>query len=416
VNRFKWEKHYLYWGVTAFLVVVCSILFYSVVTSWSYWWGTFQTLLRIMSPIFWGLILAYFLTPLAKLLERLLTPALRSVSEKRPRLGNRLSRALSVLLAVLITLFAVTLLLITLLPEVYSSIEALVINSPIYLTVTVAFLQQVLDNIPALEAVAINLLEEGENLLLGWVNESLLPNIDLVILSVSAGFFGVVRVVVNLVIGLILSIYLMYNRELFAAQSRKLLHSLMPENRVTTMLRGVRHVDKTFGRYFLGRVLDSLFIGTFTFIFLTVMDMPYVALVTVVISITNTIPFFGPFIGAIPSAVLIFMEDPVQGLIFVVFIIVLQQISGNITGPRIMANTMGLSGFWILFSILVGGGLFGFLGMLLGVPVFSLIYDVIRYLTNRRLSRQDMPTDTQAYAKKPAVAIPAAAEKEKAEP
>ena len=396
-NRFKWEKHYLYWGVTAFAVVVGSVLFYTIVTRWSSLIGNFQILFGILAPILWGLLIAYMLTPFAKRLERLLG----RLFPTRAARGRRLFRAVSVVLAMLITLSTISLILVNLLPQVYTSLETLLFRLPGYLTAAVGFVQRTLDYIPALEAVAINLLEEGQRFLLNWVNESLLPNIDVVFLSMTAGVFGFVRVLINLLLGLVLSIYVMYNRERFAAQIKKLLHSFLPEQRVDLVLLGAHHVDRTFGRFFLSRLLDSLFIGTTVFLFLTLMGMPYVALVTVVVAVTNTIPFVGPFIGGVPAALLILMENPMQGLIFIIFIIVLQQIDGNIIGPRIAANVTGLSGFWIIFSILVGGGLFGFAGMLLGVPVFSLIYDGVGYLTDRRLQRRGMPTDPMSYATKP---------------
>jgi len=402
-NRFRWEKHYLYWGVTAFLVVVASILFYTVITRWSGWWSSIGVIFGIFTPILWGLIIAYMLTPLAKRLERLL----RRIFPNRAARGKRLLRAISIVLVMFITLLLIFLILVNLLPQIYSSLETLVFRLPGYITAALDFVQRTLDDIPALEAVAFNLVAEGANFLQSWVEGTLLPNIDVVFLAMTAGIWGFIRVMINLLLGLVLSIYVMYNREWFGAQIKKLLYSLMPEKRVAFTLQGVRHVDRAFGRFFLSRVLDSLFIGTTVFIFLTLMGMPYVALVTMVVAITNTIPFVGPFIGGIPAALLILMENPVQGLIFIIFIIVLQQIDGNIIGPRIAANVTGLSGFWILFSILIGGGLFGFVGMLLGVPVFSLIYDGVGYLTDQRLKRRGMSTDTMSYAESPPPALPA---------
>ena len=406
---FPWDKKYLHWGVTIFLVVACSILFFSAVSQWAYLREFSRAFFVILAPFIWGLIIAYMLTPVAKWLERLLHKLFRgrylggeiSPKGKRP-LGTRLVRAFSVSITVVLTLLIVVLSLVHLLPQLYASVEGLILNIPGYLTVGVDFIQRTLDDIPALEAVAINLLEEGQNFLLNWVNESLLPNMDIVIIAVSAGFFGVVRVIFNFLLGMVLSVYIMYNREKFSAQLRKILYSLMPEKRVLTIYQGLQYLDRAFGRFFLGRVLDCLFIGTTTFIFLSIFQMPYVALVTVIVGVTNFIPFFGPFIGGIPSAILILMENPVQGLIFIIFIIVLQQIDGNIIGPRILANTTGLSGYWILFSLLVGGGLFGFAGMIVGVPVFSVLYAGIRHLTNRRLERKAMSTDTMAYTENPA--------------
>jgi len=403
-HRLNWDAYYFRWGVTAFAVVVCSILFYAAVTRFPALFGSIQSLLGILAPVLWGLIIAYMLTPIAKRLERLLRRLFPGLADGR---GARIFRAISIVLAILITLSLLTLILVNLLPQIYASLETLIFRLPGYVTTVIAFAQHMLDGIPGAEEVAINLLEEGEAWLLNWVNATLLPNIDVIILAMTAGVWGFVQILINLFLGLVLSVYVMYNRERFAAQIKKLLYSLMPGKQVALTLRGAQHVDRAFGRFFLSRVLDSLFIGTTVFLFLTVMGMPYVALITVVVAITNTIPFVGPFIGGIPAALLIFMENPIQGLIFAVFILVLQQIDGNIIGPRIAANVTGLPGFWILFSILVGGGLFGFTGMLLGVPVFSLIYDGFGYLTDRRLKRLGLSTDTMAYsANAPPLAAP----------
>ena len=411
-QRFPWDKKYLHWGVTAFLVVACSIIFFAAITQWAHLREVLQLVFRVLTPIIWGLIIAYMLSPVAKWMERLLHRLFKGRFSQKQSLGNRVTRAFCAMTTVLVTFLLLLTSLTYLLPQIYSSVEGLILNIPGYLTVGVDFVQRTLDNIPALEAVAINLLEEGQNFFLNWVNESLLPNMDIVIIAVSAGFFSVLRVIINLLLGLVLSVYLIYNRERFSAQLRKLLYSMMSEKRVLSLYRGLHYLDWAFGRFFLGRFLDCLFIGTTTFIFLTVLQMPYAALVTAIVGITNFIPFFGPFIGGIPSAILIFMENPVQGLIFAVFILILQQIDGNIIGPRILANTTGLSGFWILFALLVGGGLFGFIGMIIGVPVFSVIYAGVRHLAHRRLERKAMSIDTLAYVENPAKQVNAEAAQE----
>ena len=399
-GRFRWDKQYLHWGVTAFVVVICSVLFYMSIDRVSYLFGFVRSILNVLAPFFWGLIIAYMLTPFVKRLERMIARTAQRMFPKRNPAGGRVVRGLSIVLGVLIALSVLIGLLVTLLPQVYSSIEALAINIPHYATEVIALAQRTLDNIPALEAFTINLVESGQDALFTWVTGSLLPNMDTVIANFSAGVFSAVRIIVNLAIGIVLSIYIMYNRERFGAQIRKLLHSILPARRIKMLYQGVNHVDQAFGKFFLGRFLDALIIGVITFVALTLMRMPHIALVSVVIGITNIIPFFGPFIGGIPSALLILMEDPIQGLIFIVFIIVLQQIDGNIIGPKILANTTGLGGFWVLFSILVGGGLFGFPGMLLGVPVFSVVYDGIGFLVDRQLRRRQLATDTSAYMKK----------------
>jgi len=401
MKRFKWEPHYLHWGITAFLVIVCSLIFYFSIHQWSYMRAFFGMVGRTMAPIVWGFIFAYMLTPFARWLEKMLHKIGGRFLTKRPVLKKRIFRAVGILLAVTITLLVVAILLLTLLPEVYSSIEGLIDSLPGYFAEIAGLAQRFLDGIPALEAVTIDLLEEGENLLYAWVDGTLLPNLDIVILAVTAGLFEVIRIAVNLVLGMVLSVYIMYNREILAAQLKKLFYSMMPPKRVSVVLNAAHYLDRAFGRFFLGRFVDALIVGGITFIALSLMQMPYTALVSVIVGVTNIIPYFGPFIGGIPSALLILMEDPAQGVIFIIFIVALQLVDGNFIGPRILSTTTGISGLWVMISILVGGGLFGFVGMICGVPVFSVIYAGVRYLSNKRLERKSMPTETTAYGPEP---------------
>lgn len=397
MKRFRWDEKYLYWGVTAFLVVVASILFFTFLDRWSYVRGHIGTVTAILTPFLWGLIFAYMLTPFARWTESIFAKIIKGSTPRGKIRAQKAHRALGIVFALSITLSFIAFLLISLLPQVYSSIETLVGNLEDYTTATMTFLQNTLDNIPALEIAAINIVEETENFLQAWFTETLLPNMDMIIVSVSVGLFGFFRALFNIVLALVLSIYILYNREIFAAQFKKAVYAILPEKKVLALFQGIAYTDRAFGQFFLARVLDSAIIGAICFIVLAILQMPYTALVSVIIGLTNIIPFFGPFIGGIPSALLILMESPVQGLIFIVFIIILQQIDGNIIGPKLLANTTGLSGFWVLFAILLGGGLFGFPGMIIGVPAFSLIYAWVSFLINRQLARKDKPIETTAY-------------------
>jgi predicted PurR-regulated permease PerM len=222
---------------------------------------------------------------------------------------------------------------------------------------------------------------------------------DLIIANITGGIYNVVRGVIDVVIGLVVSFYLLYHKETFGAQGKKIIYSLFRPDRANTVLQGVRFVDRTCGGFISGKILDSLIVGVICYISMLILKMPYPALIAVVVGVTNVIPFFGPFIGAVPCALILIFISPLKCLIFIVYIIVLQQIDGNIIGPRILGNTTGLSGFWILFALLFFGSLFGFWGMMLGVPVFSVIYAVVKRLISKKLRKRELPVDTQVYEK-----------------
>jgi predicted PurR-regulated permease PerM len=209
---------------------------------------------------------------------------------------------------------------------------------------------------------------------------------------------SVIGGVKNIGIGFVISIYILYGKEEFIAQVRKLMYAILPEGACKTILTFGIKCNTVFSDFIVGKAVDSLIIGILCFIGLTIMDMPYVVLISLVIGITNMIPFFGPFIGAIPSALLILLSEPDKTIPFIIFVIVLQQIDGNIIGPKILGDKLGLSTFWIMFAILVFGGLFDFFGMLIGVPVFTLLYSLVSSFIHNRLESKDLPLDKRYYS------------------
>ena len=162
-------------------------------------------------------------------------------------------------------------------------------------------------------------------------------------------------------------------------------------------MKEARYIHKVFGGFIIGKIVDSIIIGILCFLGLSVMNMPYTLLVSVIVGVTNVIPFFGPFIGAIPSALLILLVSPIQCLYFLIFILVLQQFDGNILGPKILGDTTGISSFWVLFSILLFGGLLGFVGMIVGVPIFAVFYRLLGDFINGLLEKKDLPVQTSQY-------------------
>ena len=201
----------------------------------------------------------------------------------------------------------------------------------------------------------------------------------------------------NLIIGIIISVYLLAMKEQSLARCCKLLYGVLSERAANLVMRGTRRTDEIFSGFVRGKLLDSLIIGILCFIGGSILNLPYTPLVSVVVGVTNIIPFFGPFLGAIPSAFLILLVSPKQCLIFIIFVIVLQQFDGNILGPKILGSATGISSFWVVVTILLGGGFFGVLGMFLGVPVFACLQELVKHLIDRRLTQRNMPTEAYAY-------------------
>ena len=230
-----------------------------------------------------------------------------------------------------------------------------------------------------------------------YAKENILPNINNIINGVSVSLWTVVSAAKDLAIGLIVAVYLMNSRRLFSRQAKMVVCALFPkkddlpkdrEQTVDWILRQTSRLNEYLGGFIKGKLLDSLIIGLICMVVTGIMEMPYAALVSVVIGVTNIIPFFGPFIGAIPTALLILVVSPIKCVYYIIFILVLQQFDGNILGPKILGNSTNLSSFWVLFAILLFGGLFGIVGMVMGVPFFAFLYQLAREWVVDRLKTQ----------------------------
>ena len=243
----------------------------------------------------------------------------------------------------------------------------------------------------------MSLLSSASDQMTRWATETLLPQMTNIIGSITSGIVTFVRGIYYVVVGIIVSFYLLFNKEAVATGAKRVLYCIFTVEAAEKVLEGVRFTDKTFMDFISGKILDSAIIGILCYICCQLMNMPYTLLVAVIVGVTNVIPFFGPFIGAIPSAFIILLVDPMKCLIFLVFILILQQFDGNILGPKILGSSTGVNGFWIMFAIIIGGGFFGFMGMLLGVPVFVVIYTGVKNLTKRKLRRSGLPEDYVSY-------------------
>lgn len=226
---------------------------------------------------------------------------------------------------------------------------------------------------------------------------SQLSNVVNVITSVSMSVYSIFKAVWNLLIGFIISIYLLASKELFAAQAKKIIYAICSVESANRFISNVRFAHKTFGGFFVGKILDSIIIGIICFVITSILGMPFCVLISVIIGVTNIIPFFGPFLGAIPSILLILFVDPLKAVYFAIFVIILQQVDGNIIGPKILGSSTGLSSFWVIFSITFFGGIWGILGMIVGVPIFAILFAFMKSLIETRLSARNLSPETKKY-------------------
>lgn len=386
------DNHYLGWGLTAIAVVAATLLLYDLVFRSSTVLVYLGKLIKILAPVLYGFAMAYLLTPVVNWFERNI---FRRKAGTPPDKGVR---GLAILLTWMLVLALLYALMSVLLPELYKSIVQLANNADNYYRTVEAWAQRLLNDNPNFSAWVGEVISEYYQDALNWLSEKLMPQLELAIQAVTGGLMGVVVFLKNLLIGIIVSIYLLGTKETFAATGSKLCYTFFNEQRAAWLIRGFKTSNSIFSGFIRGKLLDSLIIGFMCFFFSSLFEFPYAPLVSVVVGVTNIIPFFGPFLGAIPSGFLILLDSPIKCLYFALFILALQQFDGNILGPKILGDSTGLSSFWVIVAILVGGGLFGVAGMFLGVPIFACAYTGVRNYSAYRLRKKGLPTATSSYA------------------
>lgn len=393
-------KPYIAWGLTAFVTIVLSISFFFALFKIGDLHAFGQTLSRILRPISIGAVLAYILTPVYNHLRRLFLRGFSQIFEHE-RAASKLASGLSIAISLALVLVVVYGLVAMVVPEVISSIMGIAGNYDLYFQRISSWITEFMENDTVYAPMVKTTLENLQDYLSNWIDNTLLLNLKDYIYNLSIGVStGVVRIVgvlIDLLIGLIVTAYLLGCKDTLCAQSKKAIYGVFKLPIANLIVRKCRYAHRVFGGFINGKLLDSLIIGVICFACCSIMKIPYAMLVSVVVGVTNIIPFFGPFIGAIPSTFLILLNSPLKALYFVIFILILQQFDGNILGPKILGNSTGLSSFWVLFSILLFGGLFGFVGMIIGIPLFAVIYSLVNDLVNYGLKSKNLSTETEDY-------------------
>ena len=409
------DRHpYLAAGLTAFAVIAASLCLFFVLFHFRDVAHFFVTLGAILRPIFMGAVIAFLLLPIHRRILHFLTAM---TSEKRAKNQSDMAflNLVAIVLSLMLAFFLIYLLLAMVIPQVYDSVVGLVQSIPDYMEVVQGWLQTFFEDNPDIQTSVMSMYNSAASSLEQWLNSDILPNLESmsttfqwvrttvmpnltgVVAGVSGMVVGFLVLVKDLLIAIIVSVYLLARKDIFAAQSKKIVYSLFRTDIADLIVGEVRNAYKIMSGFITGKLLDSLIIGILCLVCCNLFKFPYSALISVIIGVTNIIPFFGPFIGAIPCGLLIFLVNPLQAVYFAIFILALQQFDGNILGPKILGDSTGLASFWVLFSILLFGGLFGFAGMVLGVPVFAMIYGVISRLVAHGLRGRNLPVDTADY-------------------
>lgn len=396
--KFKFNKKYLYWGITAFLVIACSILFYYVLFHRSSFTGGIGRIIQISMPIIDGFVLAYLITPILNKVEKcIIKPIYIKADIPMTSKNKQRMRAISILLTIVLILIVFYEFFGLIIPEVIRSVQSIIFQMPVYVNNLTNWALGLIKDNPDLEIAVNQLINQYSAKIMDYVNTNLLPHINELIKTLSLSVLGVFKAFWNFIIGFILSIYVLGSKEKFAGQAKKIAYALFDRKGGNELITNFRFIHSTFIGFIGGKIVDSIIIGIICFICTNIIGTPYAILVSVIVGVTNVIPFFGPWIGGIPSALLVLMVDPLQALYFVILILVIQQFDGNILGPKILGDSTGLSGFWVIFAITIFSGLFGVLGMIVGVPIFAVIYAAIKSVVNRLLRKKDLPTDIQPY-------------------
>lgn len=397
-NQPKFDiRKYMSAGATAFLVIALGIIAFFAIYKLDEISAFVNTVFYILQPIVFGLVIAYVLNPVVRFFERNLEKLTKKKKVKSPEKKKAIIRNTSIFLSLVLTLTVLAVLLNMIIPELVESITKLVADFP-------ERFRYVSDYLAKIERGSSHFSADVEKFIITtldrmsvWVNSHFVSRANEWIGMFAVSIKNVASVILNIVIGVIISVYLLSDKEGFIGKSKKFVYAVFGTKKANVIVDTIRRSHIMFSGFIVGKVIDSIIIGILCFILMSIFRLPYALIVSVIIGVTNVIPFFGPFIGAIPSAILILITSPLQGLYFVILIIVLQQIDGNIIGPKILSQSTGLSAFWVIFAILLGGGLFGFVGMLIGVPTFAVIYDIVKRIINSVLEKNKLPVSSGEY-------------------
>lgn len=413
-------ERYIYMGVTAILVLIAAVFVVFLFLERAAVFAFLGKIRFVLAPVIYGAVLAFLMSPVY---NRCYTMVVyvedngkgKEDGEKKRRSKKRFKNegfgaflgktvgtvvSLAFLIAVIVSLSSM------IIPQLYSSIVGIINMMPVYFQNVYDWLTDFFVNNPPVEQAILNIYEQSAQYFQSWMETDLMSNlsnfqnfqnIEKILGGVSSGLMNVITLTKNMLIGLIVMIYLLNIKESLSAQGKKFIYSVLPLKSANIVVAEFQFIKKAFSGFIIGKLIDSLIIGILCFVLMHLFKLPYELLISVIIGVTNVIPFFGPFIGAIPCAILVFLISPKQCLYFIGLILVLQQFDGNILGPKILGNSTGVSSFGVLFSILLFGGLYGFVGMIIAVPLMAVIIHIYNQIQDHFLAKKNLSSKEEDY-------------------
>lgn len=390
------REHILIIALAVFITFCCCTLFFFLIYRYNGFTDFWRQLFGILQPITIGLVLAYLLNPVMKFIEHYVLRFLEPRMKKQEK-AKKTARGIAISGALLFLVGIVVLLIAAVVPSMAASIQEMMDTLPDEINNLVAWVEDFTRGDSEIAEFVGDIFEKVTDGVQKFLENDLMEEAQQYINLITSSVVYGVKFVLNILVGLIVSVYVLTSKEIFAGQAKKIIYAVFKPVRANVIIETVRKSNEIIGGFISGKILDSAIIGVLAYIVLIIMKMPDPILVAVIIGVTNVIPFFGPFIGAIPSFIIIVLQNPIQGLYFLIFILILQQVDGNIIGPKILGESTGLSSFWVVFAIMVFGGLWGFPGMLLGVPLMAVIYYIVQRVVSYFLRKRGLTDRTEDY-------------------
>lgn len=390
--KVDWNKKYNTIAVYSVITFFVCLLLYLVLKNVAVIGGIISKALDVTSPIIWGIVIAYLINPIMLWTEKALA---KLTSRKKPH--AKLNRVLATIISVIVFLLAIASFFMIIIPQLIESVTSIFNNFDTYMRNFESWINQLLENYPELFKMIDDKFDQIRSAINSFI-DTLIPQIGDFLVKVGGGAVSVVNVLKDFFVGLFAAIYFLFDKEHFQAQCKKIICALLPKSAQEPFFNICSHTNLSLSGFISGKIIDSIIIGILCFLCMLIMKLDYAMLISVIIGVTNIIPIFGPIFGAVPCGLLLLISSPKQVFPFILLIIVIQQLDGNVIGPKILGSSTGLSSFWVLFSIIVGGNLFGVAGMLLGVPIFAVIYSLVEEFINYLLRKKGMSTVTADYA------------------
>jgi len=387
---------YFKWGITAVSVIVIALVISLIFSKLGIIASALKTVVSTVSSVLYGVVMAFLMAPVYDRISAWVEEILSSFFPKWKKSG-KWAKFIATLACLIILIFVIFALIMMIIPELVNSITNVIGYAPDGMSNLENWLKDILNKNPDLEKLVIGNYQDISERVSDIATTNVLPNVNTYIKNLSSGVINALGVLVNIIIGMMVMMYLLNMKTTLSSQAKKIVYSMAGVKIGNEIVTEARYIKNMFEKFIVGKIIDSIIIGIINYFFMVIIHMPYALLISVVVGVTNVIPFFGPFIGAIPSIVLLLLVSPFTALQFAVWILVLQQVDGNIIGPKILGQTTGLPSFWVLFSILLFGGLFGIVGMIIAVPTWAIIYRTISRVSEHFLRKKGLEPDSSSY-------------------